>query len=278
MTRTIMPRLRMPDGVHIHYESRGGPGEGPPVVLLQGLGLSSRFWFDLPDSLRTDAGAPSRVLLIDNRGAGRSDRPRGPYRMASFADDVARVLDAEGVAEAFVAGISFGGMVAQHVALRHPKRVRGLVLLATTPGLPHGHLPALATVGALLAVPFRRRAGPPLELARLLLPASRMHEAAELFADWPAALAAEPQTPGAFFAQLTAIAAHSTGSRLHQVRCPTVVMTGSEDVLVPPRNSEVIASLVPHAVLEVLPGVGHALPMLDRGALARAVARVRSMA
>lgn len=268
----------MPDGVHVHYESRGGPGEGPPVVLLQGLGLSSRFWFDLPDSLTTASGAPARVLLVDNRGVGRSDRPRGPYRMATLADDVARVLDAEGIDGAIVAGISFGGMVAQHVAIRHPERVRGLVLLATTPGLPHGDLPALATVGALLSLPFRRGSGPPLELARLLLPAARMHEAAALFADWPAAMAAEPQSPGAFFSQVAAIAAHSTGSRLPGVRCPAVVMTGSEDVLVPPRNSEVIASLLPNAALEVLPGVGHALPMLDRGALARALARVRSMA
>jgi pimeloyl-ACP methyl ester carboxylesterase len=271
----------MPDGVRIYYEVLGDApaAGGPPVVLLQGLGLSSRFWFDLPAGLARADEAPTRVLLVDNRGCGRSDRPRGPYRMATLADDVARVLDAEGVGEAIVAGISFGGMVAQHVALRHPERVRGLVLLATTPGLPHGDLPRLAALASLLALPFRRPgAGPSPALARLLVPPGRLGEAAALFAEWPAALAAEPQDARSFFAQLAAIALHSTGSRLHRVRCPAVVMTGDRDVLVPPRNSEVLASLLPRAALEVLPGVGHGLPMLDRGAVARALRRVRSMA
>ena len=135
-------------GTRIYYDVLGA--DGPHVVLIQGLGLSSTFWFDLPRRLTVEGASPCRVVVVDNRGVGRSDRPWGPYRMGQLADDVAAVLDAAGVARAFVVGISLGGMIAQHVALRHPGRVAGLGLLATTPGLPYGVIPPAATLWALL--------------------------------------------------------------------------------------------------------------------------------
>src|SRR6478672_59781 len=95
-------------GVRIHY-SVTGPRSGAPVVLLQGLGLSSRFWFDIPNLLAADG---RRVLAIDNRGTGKSDKPRRPWTMRAMADDVARVLDAEEIDAAYVVGISMGGMIA----------------------------------------------------------------------------------------------------------------------------------------------------------------------
>ena len=124
----------------IHYTVHGDR-RGTPVVLLQGLGLSSRFWFDVPELLSEDAETPRRVIAVDNRGTGRSDKPRTPWTMSTMADDVAAVLDDAGVEGAFVVGISMGGMIAQHVALRHPTRVKGLVLLATTAGFLMGALP-----------------------------------------------------------------------------------------------------------------------------------------
>jgi len=144
-------------GCRIHYRALG---EGPAVVLVQGLGLSSRFWFDVPESLATDPTRKRRVLAVDNRGTGLSERPRGVWSMATMADDLAAVLDDAGEKDAIVVGISMGGMIAQHFALRHPTRARGLVLFATTPGFLFGALPKAEHSAAdeLTLELFQRRA------------------------------------------------------------------------------------------------------------------------
>jgi pimeloyl-ACP methyl ester carboxylesterase len=260
----------------IHYEVReslAGAG-APAVVLIQGLGLSSRFWFDLPDRLTQDW----RVVLLDNRGAGRSDKPRGPYRMATMADDVAAVLDAAQIERACVVGISLGGMIAQHVALRHPARVAGLVLLATTAGFPHARLPRMKSLATLIGLPIARRIRPPAQVgravARLLLSERDVPRARELLSAWPAALRADPMTPSTYFAQLAAVLGHAAGFRLRRLGCPTVVVTGDDDVLIPPHNSRLLARLVPDAHLEVVAGCGHAIPASDPDCIARALARL----
>ncbi len=152
------------------------------MVLLQGLGLSSAFWFDVPRLLASDERRPRHVIAIDNRGTGRSDKPRRLWTMGTMADDVIAVLDHAGVDSAFIVGISMGGMIAQHVALRHPSRVRGLVLLATTAGFLMGALPKPATLGRLLSLPF---GGPraATNLTRLLLPESKWSRGREICLD-----------------------------------------------------------------------------------------------
>ena len=266
-----MPYARGVDRNRIHYRVVGD--EGPPVVLVQGLGLSGRFWFDVPDEL---AEQGYRVLVPDNRGTGDSDLPRRPWRMGAMADDVAAVLDAEGIDRATVVGISMGGMIAQHFGLRHPDRTEGLVLMATTCGLPHGRLPGPATLHMLLRSPFLRGRAANQNLIRMLLPESERHRAKELFAGWPKAFAEEGYRPRAFFMQLGAVLLHSTGARLCDIRCPTVVLHGDEDILVPYRNGEIIAQRIPSARLESLRGVAHAIPPLDRECIRRAIEHVRS--
>jgi 3-oxoadipate enol-lactonase len=257
----------------IHYREVGD--RGPALVMVQGLSLDGRFWFDMPEQLANDPDKPWRVLVPDNRGVGRSDLPRRPWSMADMADDVAAVLDHAGVRRAVIVGISMGGMIAQHVALRHPDRVTGLVLLATTPGLPHGRLPEFDTLRVLIGSPLRRT-GHVQALAKLILPQHAHSRADELLAGWIELLREQAPKPEAFFGQLGAVLGHSTGRRLGKIRVPTRVITGDQDRLVPPVNSRLLSERIPNATLEVLPGIAHGIPLMDREVVRRNVDLVRS--
>lgn len=270
-----MPFAYGPRKHRIHYRIFGD--EGPPVVLVHGLTLSGRFFFDIPENLAARQPNPYQVVVLDNRGTGDSAVPRRPYPMRHMADDVAAVLDAANIERAIVLGISMGGMIAQNVALRHADRVAGLVLMSTSPGLPVGRLPRPEVIKILLgsAVNRPRDLTP---LAKLLLPEREMHRKHELLARWPEALRAHRTPPRAMAQQLGAIATHVAAPRLHKIRCPTHVVAGAEDVLLPAKNAELIAKRIPGATLEILPEVGHSVPALVPDIVERSLDRVLARA
>src|SRR5215468_7406251 len=103
----------------IYYEIHGD-GATTPVVLLMGLAVDATGWEATVPALARDR----RVVILDNRGVGRSKKPPPPYSTAEMADDAAAVLDEIGVAHAHVVGVSLGGAIAQELALRHGERVK----------------------------------------------------------------------------------------------------------------------------------------------------------
>jgi len=241
-------------GHPIHYQEVGDPSS-PPLLLVMGMGLSSRAWGNLPSRL----SERFRVLVFDNRGTGRSGRAGWTYRMRDLADDAVAVLDAARVPRADVFGISMGGMIAQELAIRHPDRVRRLALGATFASWLRGRKPSLRTVLDLfLLVLQRQRVSAPL-LGRLLV--SRGFHAAHptRALDWLAG--GEHAKLRCAAAQVAAIVGHAALHRLERIRAPTLVITGDEDRLVPPRNSEVLAAAIPDARLLVLRGAGHVFPL-----------------
>lgn len=263
-------------GVRIFYEVTEGKGTGAEtVVLIQGLGLSSRFWFEQPAILRDMIDGPKRIVTIDNRGVGRSDRPSGRYAMKQMAGDVIAVLDAIGCERATLVGVSMGGMIAQRVAMHHPARVGGLVLLATMPGLPHSRLPSPRAIALLLSLPLQKKRSRAHD--RLLLPEKELDHAAVHFAKWPAALAADPLRASTFASQFAAVATNWTG-RLHaNIECPAVVVSGKEDILIPPENGARIAKRIRNSTHEVLENIAHAVPLLDKEVVSRSLRRLRTM-
>ena len=249
-----MPTIEHDDHL-IHYQTHG-PEDAPPLLLIMGLALSSGAWDRLPARLQDRF----RVIVYDNRGVGVSKRTRGWHRMRDFAGDAAAVMRAAGVDEtgAFVFGISMGGMIAQELALRHPTLVRSLILGATHAGWRHSHLPdlqvLLALAGATLLGP---RAHP--RVAPLLVSREFGRERRAELHRW--LRAAGVGSPLAVARQMAAILGHSTLSRLDRIRCPTLVVTGTDDRLVPAINSRVLHARIRDARLVELPGAGHVFPL-----------------
>jgi 3-oxoadipate enol-lactonase len=245
-----MPTLEA-NGITIGYDVHG---EGPPLLLIMGLTGTRRHWLGFDERL---ARRGRKVVVFDNRGAGETTSAPGPYTMEQLAGDTLAVLDALAIPRADVLGVSMGGMIAQELSARAPDRVRSLVLGCTHFGgarhVAHSQevveaftsvegKSAEQIVRQILAINFterfRRERVDELERLVALGLQSRMRRAA-------------------FFAQLAAIAGHDTEARLASLDVPTLVVTGSEDRLIDPANSRLLASAIRGAELAVLPDAGH---------------------
>ena len=239
------------EGYRLHYRVRGAPAS-PPLLLIMGMAMPASAWITLPGRL-TDR---FKVIVLDNRGTGHSTAPRGRFGIRDMADDVVRVLDAAGVDRAFVFGISMGGMIAQELALRHPRRVRGLVLAATFCGHRRSHKPRVAVAADLaLAVLSSRRMKP---MARLLVSKRFFAESPNGFVTWFSRT--RPAPLRIVTRQIAAVLRHEAESRLGSIRVPTLVLSGDRDRMVPVENSRRLAALIPGARMVELAGAGHAFP------------------
>jgi 3-oxoadipate enol-lactonase len=234
-----VPFLLRPDGCRIHYHLEGEPG-AQPLLILEGVGDRIAAW---RRNLPTFA-AELHVAVVDHRGNGDSDEPPGACTMATFVEDAIAVLDTIGWDRAHVYGQSFGGMVAQELALTHPERVRTLVLGCTTAGegqtvrvederVPKGE-PWRAWYGRGYPDEHRDEVAEDLRVAR-----------------------AEPQHPEGARRQWEAMATWDVYDRLPSISVPTLVLHGTEDRLIAPANAEVLAERIPRAELISIEGAGH---------------------
>ena len=245
------------DGHRIHYEVSGKQG-APTLLLVMGLGLSSRSWDTLPGLL----GNLFRVIVFDNRGTGRSGRASRRLRMTTLADDAAAVLRAASVTEeapAFVFGISLGGMIAQELVLRHPRLVKALALGATNAGFFRAHRPPLSTMLDFLALITLGPGKRGKRLARLCVSRDFIARGTTDFDRWMACI--EQAGPLSNLAHLAAVMGHSTRKRLPTLQLPTLILSGDQDRIVPVENSREVARLIPGARLVELRGAGHVFPL-----------------
>ncbi len=240
------------DGTRLHYDVLGLPGR-QPVLMIQGLGADKTGWI-----LQRMAFAPHlRTIALDNRGSGRSDKPIGPYDLSVMADDAVAVLDAAGCGSAHVVGASMGGAVAQLLAVRHPERVRSLVL-ACTACRHHDWRRQLLAEWADVATEQGMS-----ELARQAMRWLVGPRSLRRF--WPALGALGPLAlrvpPHAFAAQVRAILDTDDQTRfaLPTLRIPALVIVGNQDILTPRGDSEELAELIPGAELAVIAGAAHGL-------------------
>jgi pimeloyl-ACP methyl ester carboxylesterase len=249
-----MPFAERGSRLRIYYETFGRR-DAPPLLLIMGMGFSSRAWSGLPEQL----SERFRVITYDNRGAGKTEGAGAVFRVRDMADDALAVLDAAGAGRAGVFGISMGGMVALELTLRHPERVRALALGATFAGWLGSRKPAPSVVGDLVVGGLLSRLGSHRLLGHALVSRERLEDGYPFFSSWIAQ--GERVLPHVLLQQMTAVTLHATESRLPGIEVPTLVMTGDADRLVPEENSRRIAALIPGARYVVLPGAGHCFPL-----------------
>lgn len=255
-----MPFAKIGD-LELYYERMG---QGPRLLFISGTGGDLRLKpnvFDGPLPRHFD------TLAYDQRGLGQSSKPDRPYSMAEYAEDAARLMEEIGWGSALVIGVSFGGMVAQELAINHPHMVEGLVLACTTPGGAGGASYPFHTIEHLKGE----------ERARHMIPISDLrHDAAwaaahpEQYAKMVELAAAdpyadEPGMAGGRHRQIEARARHDTWDRLDQIRCPTLVCAGRYDGIAPPEIVGAMANRIRGAELRLFEG-GHLFMLQDHEA------------
>jgi len=255
------------NGLELYYEMAG---VGPRLLFISGTGGDLR---KPPKLTEGPVANVFEVLAYDQRGLGQSEVPPGPYSMAQYADDAAALLDALDWDDCAVLGASFGGMVAQELAIRHPGRVRRLVLACTSSGGQGG---ASYPLHELAALDVEERIIRHFEIADTRWDATwraahpdQVGLMSALFRQAPAEVP-EGQPNGPLL-QLEARSHHDTASRLGQIRCPTLVCAGQFDGIAPPANSAFLAVGIPGAQLAMFDG-GHLFLVQDPTALPAMIA------
>lgn len=272
-----MPRAKT-NGIELEYEVFG---DGEPLLLIMGLGAQLVHW---PDELCAElARRGFRVVRFDNRDVGLSTKLKGrvgdlrllfarrllglpiaaPYRLEDMADDVAGLLDALGLPDAHVLGVSMGGMIAQTVAIRHPARVRSLTSIMSSTGARRFLLGRpLTQLSIIQRVPRQREAAIEHELRVFMgFAGGRLKpSASELRAILTRAYDRCHYPPG-FVRQLAAIfASGDRTAQLRRLRVPAAVLHGGDDPLVLPGAGRATAAAIPGARLRIIDGMGHGLP------------------
>jgi 3-oxoadipate enol-lactonase len=263
-----MPFVTVRD-LRMYYEIRG---QGPRLLSISGTGGDLR---RSPNIFEMPIARHFETLGYDQRGLGQTSRPDIPYTMADYADDADRLLDAIGWERCLVLGFSFGGMVAQEFALRHPHRVQRLVLACTGSGGAGGSSYPLHELAALTIEERARRI---LQLSDTRLdpawqaahPARFQALLDQTIADMRVG-AKEPGRLTGAYRQMQARARHDTYERLPALRMPVYICGGRHDGIATPANLEAMRKQIPGARLELFKG-GHLFIIQDPRASERIVA------
>jgi pimeloyl-ACP methyl ester carboxylesterase len=266
------------NGINLYYEIYGN---GEPLLLIEGLGYSRWMWFK---QVR-EFSSRHRVIVFDNRGVGKSDKPREEYTIELMASDAALLLDALGIDAAHVLGVSMGGFIAQQLAIDHPVRVLSLVLVSTayaggTYVYPNENpwgffLKALEVFPGALEL-TAKMSGKGSGNVQFLLPLSTPEDSTRRALSYGftkdyfathldeidrivAWRLAEPQPSYAWKNQFVAGLRFDASQRVGEISVPTLIVHGSEDGIVPPSNARALAEKIPLSRFVEIKGTGHLL-------------------
>ncbi len=240
-------------GARIYFETQG---EGPPLFLISGLSGGCWSWFGQTPYFQQRY----RVILMDNRGAGRSTSASDFYEMKDFAEDIVDLLDWLKIRRTFALGISMGGMIAQELALMAPDRLAAMVLACTHCGGTVRIPPSPEALHTLIQNEgLSREQIVRKNLPLFFSPSFLNSNPREVDRYCEVQIHAPPQTEAAFQAQLQAIGNFDSHDRLIEIRTPTLILSGTEDILVPAGNARILQARIRGSELLEIQGAGHAL-------------------
>lgn len=237
------------DGCQLHYEEYG---QGAPVLLVHGLGSSTRDW----EYQLSELAAHYRVIALDLRGHGRSDKPRERYSIAGFAEDVAALIEHLNLAPVHLVGISMGGMIGFQLGVDHPELLKSLCIVNSGPEVkakrPRDYLEIAKrwSLSRLLSLESIAKG-----LGRLLFPKPEQAELRRKIEQrWP------QNDKRAYLASLDAIIGWGVRERLARIVCPTLVISADRDYT-PVAQKQAYVSELPNARLLVIEDSRHATPL-----------------
>ena len=231
-------------------------GDGPAILLIMGLGGNIEMWAPLERELHR---LGYQTIAYDASGTGNSPDKLVPLRPSGLARQAAHLLDALGQPAVHVLGVSFGGGVAQELALRNPHRVRRLVLASTTCGL--GGIPGSPLALAGLATPLRYYSPTFMRATARWVYGPIPEGDSALMRQQIMARRSRPPTLWGYLSQLYAVAGWSSLPWLHRITAPTLVLSGASDPVIPPINARILGARIPNASVHVVPDTGHLLLM-----------------
>lgn len=230
-------------------------GQGEPLLFLQGTASDLRRQPGILDSLLTES---FDVLVYDQRGSGQTDKPKQVYTMADYAEDAAAILEVVGWSSAHIVGYSFGGMVAQELAIRYPERIKSLSLVACTAGGKGG---SSYPIEKFMLKPSLESSRRHIEVADTTFTAQWQQEnkpsAGQRIAkhyQYTTEFIDEAQAMEGLTRQLEARAKHNTYDRLHLISARTLVLAGANDGQAPMEFQRNMAEKMPNAVFKTMVG------------------------
>ena len=264
-----MPFADISDNISLHYDLVGLSGS--PLLLISGFGTAMVDW---PPPFLTTLRETHRLILVNNRGMGRSSGPMDNYSMAAGVADIVGLLDFLAIDRVHIFGHSMGGMIGLHLALGYPQRLRSLTLASTAPGGPANPnlvAPTPEVLAQFGRPPSSDRAQDVRDYWPIVYTPAFIKQERDLLESMLATKLAHPEPSlEAHQGQMVALTqTHDVYDRLAEIGCPTLIQTGAEDILVPPQNSRIMVQHIPDARLIEYPSCAHGVVIESHGAVAR---------
>jgi pimeloyl-ACP methyl ester carboxylesterase len=256
-----LPSVQIND-ITIYYKVHG---TGYPFILIRGLSSSLDSWpsYSIEQFLKL-----FKIILFDNRGAGRTSIPEGKYSSKLMANDTIGLMDALNIKNVYLLGYSMGGCIAQEIAINYPNRVSKLILASSWCGPSHGIVTPVPEENPFPKMLPLIREGQFEKMARILTNALFSEEYKkknpQMIENVVKNYIAHPPSAKGFEGQIAYVETFDSYERLSEINIPTLILHGSEDKILPVENAKILAENIPSAEMFLFENAGHGVVIQEQ--------------